>query len=88
MGLYEDDFELTKFYLGNIYRTKLSMHTRRKHNYLGMDMEFNNNGTLEVSMITYFEKNPAIPRSNQWEGNKPSSRASFDGKRQEGDKVA
>ena len=38
----EDDFELTKLscYLGNIYGTKLSMHTGRKHDYLGVDMEF------------------------------------------------
>jgi hypothetical protein len=31
------------------------MHTGKKHNYLGMDMECNNNGTLEVSMITYLK---------------------------------
>ena len=38
----KDDFELTKLscYLGNIYGTKLSMHTGRKHDYLGVDMEF------------------------------------------------
>jgi hypothetical protein len=38
----KDDFELTKFpcYLANIYGTKLSMHTGRKHDYLGVDMEF------------------------------------------------
>ena len=41
MASCEDDFELTKFscYLGKIYGTKLSMHTGRKHEYLGMDME-------------------------------------------------
>jgi hypothetical protein len=57
MGSCEDDFELTKFscYLASIHGTKLSMYTREKHNYLGMDMEFNNNGTLEVSMITYLK---------------------------------
>ncbi len=55
MGSCEDDFKLTKFlcYLGSIYGTKLSMHTETKHNYLVMDMEFNDGGTLEVSMITY-----------------------------------
>ncbi len=42
-------------YLGKIYRTKLSMHTGQKHEYLGMDMEFNKDGTLEVSMITYLK---------------------------------
>jgi hypothetical protein len=39
----EDDFELTKFscyQVGNIYGTELSMHTGRKHDYLGVDMEF------------------------------------------------
>jgi hypothetical protein len=55
MGLCEGDFKLTKFlcYLGSTYGTKLSMHTGKKYNYLGMDMEFNNKGTLDVSMITY-----------------------------------
>jgi hypothetical protein len=35
----EDDFELRKFlcYLANIYGPKLSMHTGRKHDYLGVD---------------------------------------------------
>ena len=51
----EDDFELTKFffYLANIYGTKLSMHTGRKHDYLGVDMEFCEDGALEVSMFKY-----------------------------------
>jgi hypothetical protein len=31
------------------------MHTGQKHEYLGMDMEFNKDGTLEVSMITYLK---------------------------------
>jgi hypothetical protein len=57
MGLCEDDFELTKFlcYLGSIHGTKMSMQPGKKHGYLGMDMEFNNDGTLEVSMITYLK---------------------------------
>jgi hypothetical protein len=29
------------------------MHTRKKHDYLGVDMEFKDNGTLKVSMIAY-----------------------------------
>ena len=51
----EDDFELTKFsyYLANIHGTKLSMHTGRKHDYLGVDMEFCEDGALEVSMFKY-----------------------------------
>jgi hypothetical protein len=57
MGSCENDFELTKFscYLAKIYGPKLSMHTGRKHDYLGVDMEFNDDGTLEASMITYLK---------------------------------
>jgi hypothetical protein len=53
----EDDFELTKFscYLGSIYGTKLSMHMERKHDYLGVDMEFCEDGALEVSMFKYLK---------------------------------
>ncbi len=55
MASCRDDFELTKFscYLGRIYGPKLSMHTGRKHDYLGVDMEFNEDGTLDVSMFKY-----------------------------------
>ena len=51
----EDNFELTKFscYLANIYGPKLSMHLGNKHDYLGMDFELMNNGSLEVSMFKY-----------------------------------
>jgi hypothetical protein len=57
MGSYETDFELTKFscYLAGLYGPKLSMHTRRKHDYLGVDMEFNDDGTLDVLMIPYLK---------------------------------
>jgi hypothetical protein len=57
MASCEDDFELTKFscYLAKIYGPKLSMHTGKKHNYLGVDMEFNEDGTLDVSMINYLK---------------------------------
>ena len=53
----EDNFELTKFpcYLTGIYRLKLVMHTGMKHDYLGMDLEFMANGTLEVSMYNYVD---------------------------------
>jgi hypothetical protein len=53
MALCKDDFELTKFlcYLRKIYGTKLGMHTGQKHEYWRMDMEFNEDGTLEVLMI-------------------------------------
>jgi hypothetical protein len=57
MGTCEDDFELTKFscYLGRIYGPKLSMHTGRKHDYLRVDMEFTDDGLLEVSMFKYLQ---------------------------------
>ena len=52
-----EDFELTKFlcYLGDIYGPKLNMHNRKKHDYLGMNMEFKNDRTLDVSMIKYLQ---------------------------------
>jgi hypothetical protein len=31
------------------------MHTGKKHDYLGMDMEFNNDGTLDVLMTKYLQ---------------------------------
>jgi hypothetical protein len=57
MGSCEDDFELTKLscYLARIYRSKLTMHTGCKHDYLGVDMEFRKDETLGVSMIPYLK---------------------------------
>jgi hypothetical protein len=57
MGMCTDDFELTKFscYLANIYGPKLSMHTGNKHDYLGVDLEFNDGGTLDVLMVNYLK---------------------------------
>jgi hypothetical protein len=57
MGLCEDDFKLAKFSccLAKIYGPKLSMHTGQKHDCLGVDMEVNDNGTLNASMITYLK---------------------------------
>ncbi len=54
MSSCEEDFELTKFscYLTKIYGPNLNMHTG-KHDYLGVDMEFNDDGTLDVHMIGY-----------------------------------
>jgi hypothetical protein len=51
----EDDFDLTKFscYLTKIYRPKLTMHTGNKHSYLGVDTEFKEDGTLDISMFAY-----------------------------------
>ena len=53
----EDNFELTKFscYLANIYGPKLATHLGNKHDYLGMDFKFMNNGSLEVSMFKYLD---------------------------------
>ncbi len=58
MGSCEDDFELTKFscYLGKMYGPKLRMHLGRKHEYLGMNMEFNKDGTLDVLMFKYLQE--------------------------------
>jgi hypothetical protein len=55
MALCEKDFELTKFScsLAGIYGPKPTMHTGRKHDYLGMDMEFRKDGTLGVLMVMY-----------------------------------
>ncbi len=57
MAPCKDNFKLTKFlcYLGKIYGTKLIMHTGQKHEYLGMYMEFNEDGMLEVLMVTYLK---------------------------------
>jgi hypothetical protein len=57
IGSCETDFELTKFscYLAGIYGPKLSMHTGMKQDYLGVDMESNDDGTLDVSMIPYLK---------------------------------
>ncbi len=55
MGTCTEDFELTKFscYLAKIYGLKLSMHMGNKHDYLGVDLEFNDDGTFNVSMVNY-----------------------------------
>ncbi len=57
MTMCKENFKLTKFscYLAKIYGMKLVMHTGCEHNYLGMDMEFTSEGTLQVSMITYLK---------------------------------
>jgi hypothetical protein len=57
LALCKVNFELTKFscYPGKIYGPKLSMHMGKKHNYLRVDMEFNEDGMLDVSIITYLK---------------------------------
>jgi hypothetical protein len=57
MGTCTKDFERTKFscYLAKIYGPKLSMHMGSKHDYLGVDLEFNDYGTLDVLMVNYLK---------------------------------
>jgi hypothetical protein len=57
VGLCKVDFELTKLLccLAKIYGPKLMMHTGRKHNYLGVNLEFCEDGILEVSMVKYLK---------------------------------
>ena len=57
MSSCADNFELTKFlcYLAKICGPKLTMHTGTKHDYLGVNMEFNEDGTLDASMIPYLK---------------------------------
>ncbi len=57
MSLCKNDFGLTKFSckLGKIYGPKLSMHTGLKYDYLGVDMEFKEDRTLDVSMVAYLK---------------------------------
>jgi hypothetical protein len=57
LGSCKDDFELPKLscYLAEIYGLKLTMHTGRQRNYLGVNMEFRKDGTLGVSMIPYLK---------------------------------
>jgi hypothetical protein len=49
-----DAFELTKFasYLSSIYEG-LAVHRGKKHNYLGMDLDYSERGKLKMSMINY-----------------------------------
>ena len=47
--------ELTKLfcYLAKIYGPELTMHMGRKHDYLGVDLEFQEDRDLGVSMVKY-----------------------------------
>jgi hypothetical protein len=55
MALCGDPFELMKVscYLGKLHRPKLSMHMGSKHDYLGVDMEFSEDGVLGIPMFNY-----------------------------------
>ncbi len=52
------DFELTKLscYCANIYGPKLTMHLGRNHDYLGVDLEFEEDRKPSVSMINYLKE--------------------------------
>jgi hypothetical protein len=41
--------------LAKIYGPKLGVHMGRKHDYMEVDMEFQENGTLEISMVKYLK---------------------------------
>jgi hypothetical protein len=49
-----DAFELTKFasYLSSIYGG-LAVHQGKKHDYLGMDLDYSEKGKVKISMINY-----------------------------------
>jgi len=51
----KDTFEQTKLqcYLGNIYGPGLTINKGAKHHYLDMDLEFCEDGSLEVGKLDY-----------------------------------
>jgi len=51
----KDTFELTKLqcYLGDIYGPGLTINRGREHHYLGMDLKFCKDRSLEVGMLDY-----------------------------------
>ena len=55
---HQSPFEITKFstYLSSIYGVKLTVKRGKVHDYLGMDLDFSQKGTLKVSMIPYTGK--------------------------------
>ena len=52
------DFELPKLlcYLANIYGPKLTMHMGCKHDYLGVNLELQEDRKLNISMINYLKE--------------------------------
>ena len=57
MALCVVNFELTKLScnLANIYVPKLTVHMGNKHDYLRVDLEFQQDGWLNVSMVNYLK---------------------------------
>jgi hypothetical protein len=54
MTVHMDAFELTKFasYLSSIYGG-LTVHQGKKHDYLGMDLDYSEKGKVKISIINY-----------------------------------
>ena len=55
---HKDPFEITKFatYLSSIYGPKLTVKRGKAHDYLGMDLDYSQEGSVKVSMVRYTEK--------------------------------
>ena len=55
---HKDPFEITKFatYLSSIYGKKLSVKRGKVHDYLGMDLDYTEKGSVKVSMVRYTGK--------------------------------
>ena len=55
---HKDLFEITKFatYLSSIYGPKLSVKRGKVHDYLGMDLDYTEEGSVKVSMVRYTGK--------------------------------
>ena len=53
-----DSFEVTKLlvYLKGFYGDKIVVHRGKKHDYLGMDIDYSEDGVFKVSMVPYIDK--------------------------------
>ena len=53
-----DPFEITKFasWLSGIYGENLAVHRGKRHDYLGMDLDYSDPGKVKISMIKYLHK--------------------------------
>ena len=56
--LHKDLFKVTMFaqYLLTIYRNKVNVHKGKKHDYLGIFLDYSEIGVVKVSMIKYLQK--------------------------------
>ena len=55
---HKDPFEVTRFahYLSKIYGPKLTVKRGKVHDYLGMNLDFRDNGKVKISMIPYLQR--------------------------------